>query len=141
MRRRQHGLLQGLVVIVLTIATFTPAQAASSPDTVYVEPAAGVAPLVAFIAHAQHSLDGEVYLVSSKPVLAALEAAAARHVTVRLNLEQHPYGTGTAAPALVYRTLAAHSVQVRWTSPTFTYTHAKYLVADQHAAWIGTMIM
>jgi cardiolipin synthase len=83
-------------------------------------------------------LDGEVYLASSKPVLGALEVAAARHVTVRINLEQHPYGTGSAAPQLVYRTLAAHGVQMRWTSSSYRFTHAKYLVVDAIRAWIGT---
>lgn len=113
--------------------------AADAPDRVFVEPAAGAAPLVAFIDAARHTLDGEVYLASSKPVLSALEAAADRHVQVRINLEQHPYGTGSAVPALAYTSLAAHGVQVRWTSDVFTYTHAKYLVADDRSAWIGTM--
>lgn len=58
---------------------------------------------------------------------------------MRINLEQHPYATGSAAPALVYKSLAAHGVQVRWTGRTFTYTHAKYLVRDDAAAWIVTM--
>src|SRR5205823_5682427 len=76
---------------------------------------------------------------SSKPVLAALERAAARGVRVRILLEQHPYGTGSAVPALVYRSLQAHGVSVGWANPAFRYTHAKFLVADRGQALIGTM--
>jgi hypothetical protein len=95
---------------------------------VYVEPAAGVAPLVAFIDAARSRLDAEVYLASSKPVLAALERAASRGVRVQILLEQHPYGTGSAVPTLVYRSLQAHGVSVGWANPAFRYTHAKFLV-------------
>jgi cardiolipin synthase len=115
-----------------------PARASGGIVSVYIEPRDGIAPIVQFIQTARQSLDGEVYLASSKPVLAALEVAAGRGVTVRIALEQHPYGTGSAAPALVYRSLSAHGVQVRWTSRAFTYTHAKYLVEDNTVAWIGT---
>src|SRR5919201_4962625 len=90
---------------------------------VFVEPDAGVGPVVAFIDAARSRLDGEVYLASSKPVLAALERAASRGVHVRVLLEQHPYGTGSAVPALVFRS-----------------THAKFLVEpDRGQALIGTM--
>ena len=111
-----------VVLVALSLSPMAnPARAASQLQLV-IEPDQGVAPLVSFIGAAQHTVDGEVYLASSKPVLSALEAAAARHVTVRINLEQHPYGTGTAAVMTVYRSLAAAGVQVRWTSRSFTYT-------------------
>jgi hypothetical protein len=107
---------------------------------VFVEPDAGVGPVVAFIDAARSRLDGEVYLASSKPVLAALERAAARGVRVRVLLEQHPYGTGSAVPALVYRSLQAHGVSVGWANPAFRYTHAKFMVEpDRGQALIGTM--
>jgi cardiolipin synthase A/B len=132
---------RAFIALCLLLMAFVPAQhAAAGYDlTLYIEPNAGVAPIVSFINTAQHTIDGEVYLASSKPILSALEAAAARHVRVRINLEEHPYGTGSAAPQLVYRTLASHGVQVRWTSRAFTFTHAKYMVADTSRAWIGTM--
>jgi phosphatidylserine/phosphatidylglycerophosphate/cardiolipin synthase-like enzyme len=107
-------------------------------DTVYVDPGSGTTPLVALIASARHTIDGEVYLLSSRPVLAALEGAAARGVTVQIALEQHPDGGG-ALPKTAYSALAGHKVQVRWTNPAFRFTHAKYLVVDDTSAWIGTM--
>src|ERR671936_570893 len=107
---------------------------------VFVEPDAGVGPVVAFIDAARAHLDGEVYLASSKPVLAALERAASRGVRVRILLEQHPYGTGSAVPSLVYRSLQAHGVSVSWANPVFRYTHAKFLVEpDRGQALIGTL--
>src|SRR5437764_1224934 len=107
---------------------------------VFVEPDAGVGPVVAFIDAARSSLDGEVYLASSKPVLAALERAASRGVHVRILLEQHPNGTGSAVPALAYRSLQAHGVSVGWANPAFRYTHAKWLVEpDRGQVLIGTM--
>jgi cardiolipin synthase A/B len=132
---------RAFIALCLLLTALLPTQhaAAGYGLALYIEPNAGVAPIVSFINAAKHSIDGEVYLASSKPVLSALEAAAARHVTVRINLEEHPYGTGSAAPQLVYRTLASHGVQVRWTSRAFTFTHAKYLIADTARAWIGTM--
>ena len=112
----------------------------AAPLRVFVEPDTGVGPVVTFIDAARSRLDGEVYLASSKPVLAALERATSRGVRVRVLLEQHPYGTGSAVPALVYRTLQAHGVSVGWVNPAFRYTHAKFLVEpDQGQALMGTM--
>jgi len=54
-----------------------------------------------------------------------IERAAKRGVRVRVLLEQHPYGTGSAVPALAYRSLQAHGVSVGWANPAFRYTHAK----------------
>lgn len=88
-----------------------------------IEPADGVQPLVADIDAAQRSIDGEVYLASSRPVLAALEAAAARHIVVRIALDPHPYGTPRSSVQATYSALSSHGVQVHWTSPAFTYTH------------------
>ena len=95
-------------------------------------------PLVQFIQAAHHSLDGEVYELTSKPVEAALEAAAHRGVVVRIALEPHPKGASRTIPQNAYKTLAAQGVHVEWTSSAFTFTHAKYLVADATSAWIGS---
>jgi phosphatidylserine/phosphatidylglycerophosphate/cardiolipin synthase-like enzyme len=97
-----------------------------------------VAPLVAFIRAASHSLDGEAYELTSKPVAAALVAAAHRGVSVRIALAPHPEGASRSLLIQAYRTLAAGGVHVEWTSSMFTYTHARYLVADGSRAWIGS---
>jgi len=61
----------------------------------YVEPDAGVTPLVSFIRTARRDLEGEVYLFSSAAVFDALGDAVRRGVRVRLVLDPHPFG-GTA---------------------------------------------
>jgi phosphatidylserine/phosphatidylglycerophosphate/cardiolipin synthase-like enzyme len=42
-------------------------------------------------------------------------------------------------PELVYQSLQKHGVQVQWGAPGFSFTHAKFLLADGARAWIGTM--
>ena len=117
--------MRRVLALFLVLFALLPAHhaAAAGQLQLIIEPAGGVAPLVSFINSAQHSIDGEVYLASSKPVLSALEAAAARHVVVRINLEPHPYGTGSAIVKGAYQSLGAHGVQVRWTSSVFTFSH------------------
>ena len=116
--------MKRLIVTLLVLVSLLPGtgqgRAAGSLQLV-VDPDDGVAPLVTYINAAAHTLDGEVYLATSKPVLSALESAASRHVTVRINLDPHPYGTPRATVQATYTALSSHGVQVRWTSPGFTY--------------------
>jgi len=105
----------------------------------YVEPDAGVTPLVSFIRAARRSLDGEVYLFSSAAVFDALGDAVRRGVRVRLVLDPHPFGGDSGSADGAYRVLTAEGVAVRWAAPAYRFTHAKFLVSDNAAAWIGTM--
>ena len=118
-----------------------PIQAAGGepPRQLVIEPDQGPAPLLSFLGAAKHTLDGEIYLVTDQAVEAALTAAAARGVAVRINLEPHPFGTPRAVVARAYAALAAGGVQVRYTSSHWAFTHAKYLVADRARLWAGTM--
>ena len=105
----------------------------------YVEPDAGVTPLVSFIRATRRSLDGEVYLLSSAAVFDALGDAVRRGVRVRLVLDPHPFGGDSGSADQAYKLLAAEGVAVRWAAPAYRFTHAKFLVSDNAAAWIGTM--
>jgi len=105
----------------------------------YVEPDAGVTPLVSFIRAARRSLDGEVYLFSSAAVFDALGDAVRRGVRVHLVLDPHPFGGDSGSADGAYRVLTAEGVAVRWAAPAYRFTHAKFLVSDHAAAWIGTM--
>ena len=104
-----------------------------------IEPDPGGAPLVAFSGAARRTLDGEIYLLTDQAIEDALTTAAARGVTVRINLEPHPFGTRRSVVSRAYAALAAGGVQVRYTSSRWAYTHAKYLVADRARLWAGTM--
>ena len=133
--------MRRILALFLVVFALVPTHhaAAAGQLQLVIEPRDSVSPLVSFINAAQHTLDGEVYLATSQPVLRALEAAAARHVTVRINLDPHPFGTSPTVVKRAYNQLASHGVQVRWTSSAFVYTHAKYAVSDMIRAWIGTM--
>ena len=119
------------------VGTKTTAQ--SSDDLrLFVEPGAGDAPILNAINAAKSSVALEVYILSDKDVIAALAAAKARGVRVRVMLEQHPFGGGN------YNTqsreqLESTGIEFKWTNPTFKLTHAKYLVVDNGAALILTM--
>ncbi len=120
-----------------------PAQSASVVNTeggrFIVEPDDGVAPLVSFIRAARHALEGDIYLFSSAAVADALGDAVRRGVQVRLVLDPRPLGGPSGAAQTAYRVLTAEGVAVRWASPAYRFTHAKFLVADDASAWIGTM--
>jgi len=103
------------------------------------EPDDGVAPLLSFIGAARHELDGEIYLLSDPAIEAALCDATKRGVRVRIILERQPYGGDTGSPQEAYSYLISHGVWVAWGGPTFRFTHAKMLVADETRAWVGTM--
>ena len=122
-----------LAVAFTLLAPVQPPARAASQVSVYVEPQAGVAPLVAFIQDARHTLDGEVYELTSKPVEAALVAAARRGVVVRIELEPHPEGASRRSPERLQDAGATWRARGVDSSSAFTFTHAKYLVADAPA--------
>jgi len=105
----------------------------------YVEPDAGVAPLVSLIRVTRRSLDGEIYLLSSAAVLDALGDAVRRGVRVRLVLDPRPFGGESGSADTAYKILTAEGVAVRWSSSAYRFTHAKFLVSDTAVAWVGTM--
>ncbi len=111
----------------------------TTPPQLITQPDQGVAPLVHFIEGAHASLEGEIYILTSPDVLAALESAPARGVQVRLLLEQYPFGGGGPTPEETRARLERHGVQVRWAPRRFRFTHAKWLLRDGQLAWVGTM--
>jgi len=140
--RRPHRpwtLLLAALLLLTTAPDQERVQAAAPVPRLVVEPDDGVAPLLAFIGAARGTLDGEAYLLTDPAVEGALESATARRVRVRINLDPHPFGTAHRLVQAAYDALAAHGVQVRWTSPRYRFTHAKYLLEDDARAWIGTM--
>jgi phosphatidylserine/phosphatidylglycerophosphate/cardiolipin synthase-like enzyme len=78
----------------------------------------------------------EIYLLTDRRVIQALEAAAGRGLTVRVMLEPHPYGGGS--PARTIQQLEAAGVEARYTNPAFPLTHAKLMIVDGLRAYIMT---
>lgn len=102
-----------------------------------VEPTEGVRPLLRAIDAAHHTIFLEAYILTQRRVERALQRAAAQGVAVYVLLDSHPFGMGNQ-PAQMASSLQSAGIAVRWTSPRFYYTHAKFLVVDDTLAVIST---
>lgn len=103
---------------------------------VFVEPDAGDAVITSAIAGAKKTILLEMYLLTERKVISALEDAASRGVDVQVMLEQHPYGS--APPTQTLDRLTAAGVKVQTANPAFALTHEKGMVIDGNTAYIMT---
>ena len=114
----------------------TPGSGAHGGVQVFVEPSAKATPVTQAIAAATKSVWVEVYLLSDRVVIDALENAANRGVDVRVLLETHPYGGGSVSPQEVMQELQAAGVKAEGADPTFHYTHEKAMIVDSATVFI-----
>ncbi|MBV9688978.1 MAG: hypothetical protein JO202_04620 [Ktedonobacteraceae bacterium] len=91
---------------------------------VFVEPDAGDSMITSAIASARKSVWVEIYLLSDRNVIRALEEAANRGIDVRVLLEPHPLGGGPS-PRRTLDQLQAAGIKAQPTNPSFTLTHEK----------------
>jgi phosphatidylserine/phosphatidylglycerophosphate/cardiolipin synthase-like enzyme len=96
----------------------------------FVEPQAGETPVLHAIEAAQTSIWVEVYLLTDRNVINALEDAANRGVDVRVLLEMNPYGSGSVRPQELLQELQASGVKAEGADPAYHYTHEKALIVD-----------
>jgi phosphatidylserine/phosphatidylglycerophosphate/cardiolipin synthase-like enzyme len=108
--------------------------ARQQPGTLVTEPAAGFSPVYDLIGSARHSIDITMYEFADSAAEHDLAAAARRGVRVEVILDQREKPVDQAA----YQYLQAHGVRVTWSSPSFTYTHQKTVIADGTTAIIMT---
>ena len=101
----------------------------------FVQPDDGRDPVLAELDAAQRSIDLAIYLISDAETFAALERAERRGVTVRVILEEHPFG-GFGDPEDVRRRLEAFGAEVRWERSDIRFSHIKTFVIDDAAALI-----
>ncbi len=92
---------------------------------VFVEPDAGAHVITDAIRGAKKSVWVEIYLLTNRAVINALEDAANRQVDVRVMLEPHPFGGGSVSPTETMDRLRAAGIQVKTTNPNFALTHEK----------------
>ena len=104
---------------------------------VFVEPDAGEHPITDAIASAKKSVWLEIYLLTDRNVIRALEEAANRGVDVRVMLEPHPVGGG-GSPLRTMDQLKAAGAKVEDSDPSFALTHEKGMIIDGTAAYIMT---
>jgi cardiolipin synthase len=104
----------------------------------YVEPGAGDSVITDAIDSAQKSVWVEMYLLTDRKIIAALEEAAHRGVDTRVMLETHPYGGSSISATETLNRLSAAGVQTKATSPAFSLTHEKGMILDGQTAYIMT---
>jgi cardiolipin synthase A/B len=103
---------------------------------VYVEPEAGLQPVLDAIRGAAATIDVENYLISDSNVMNALVAAAKGGRKVRVIMEQNP---SAGSNATAFSQLSAGGVVCLYGNPVFTYTHAKSMIVDGKTLWAMTM--
>jgi phosphatidylserine/phosphatidylglycerophosphate/cardiolipin synthase-like enzyme len=141
-----RGLLGVLVVIALaagcSASSARPPQplVAPTPPTgvlsVLTEPDQGVGPIYALLASAKHSVDLTMYELVDPQAAAAIEAAAARGVVVRVILDAN---REKAANKAAFDDLSAHGVHVMWAASRYAATHEKSVVIDDTVALVMTL--
>lgn len=138
--------LSTLILILLVYAWFFLVHQPSHPTSLkvlgantnialFVEPDSGHQPILDAINSAKSEILVEVYLLSDKQVIAALEEAKMRGVDVRVMMEQHPFGGGNLNPK-TKNELDSKGVATAWSKPSFALTHEKSIVIDAHEVFV-----
>jgi phosphatidylserine/phosphatidylglycerophosphate/cardiolipin synthase-like enzyme len=105
---------------------------------VFVEPTASESVITDAINEAKQSVWLEIYLLTNTKIIRALEDAAHRGLDVRVMLEPHPYGMGSASPRKTLDKLSAAGVKAQPTSSNFSLTHEKGMIIDKQTVYIMT---
>ena len=131
------------LVCLLTGCTFTPGTSAlptpanARTGSVFVEPDAGLAPVLSAVNMATRSLRWHVHFLTDKDLLDALKSARGRGVDVRVMLESQPAGTSANNRATT-SALQSAGVSVRSSHAAFKLTHTNFLVVDDQVAFVLT---
>lgn len=109
----------------------------------FVLPEATDAPILQAIAKAKKVVRVQVYMLTHTGLMDALIAAKRRGLDVQVMLESRPYNPGNPNMPLPTNKKAAKylgeaGIEVRWTSQTFRYTHAKSLIVDDAVVFVST---
>ena len=105
--------------------------------TLYIEPRAGVGPVIAFIQQARGTLDINAYLATDRRIIQAIAQDVRRGIRVRILIDRRPYG---GRPRGEIARLRATGAQVRYAPARFTshsvgnaqryvFDHAKCMVS------------
>lgn len=109
----------------------------------WVLPEAGDAGILQAIAGAKREVRLMTYMLTHPGVIDGLIAAHGRGVATWVILEGRPYNPGAPNSPLptnkkTFTRLTEAGVPVKWSSPTFRYTHAKTMIVDGAVAYVGT---
>jgi cardiolipin synthase len=104
---------------------------------VFVEPDDGEQVITSAIRSAHKSIWLEIYILTDRNVIRALEEAANQGLDVRVMLEPHPVGGGPS-PLKTMDELTAAGIKTQPTDPSFSLTHEKGMIIDGTVVYIMT---
>jgi phosphatidylserine/phosphatidylglycerophosphate/cardiolipin synthase-like enzyme len=104
------------------------------PVVVAATPEAGEQPYLDALATAQTKIRVEIYEMGYGGILDALTAKAQAGVKVEIIFDKYEISVNQK----YYDALAAAGAEVKWSSPMFTYQHAKFFIVDDQVAVIST---
>ncbi|MEW6035768.1 MAG: phospholipase D family protein [Candidatus Micrarchaeota archaeon] len=123
------GVAAGALVVMLIQQLFL----APAISTVFSPEQGGE--IIGFIDSAQETLDIEVYVMSSRDVVAALERAKARGVEIRIIVERNVVSGENDE---IYRELASKGFNIRYAGSAQKLTHSKFIIVDGKAVLVGS---
>lgn len=88
-----------------------------------------------FIDGARHSIDMEIYVLSSRDVVEALQRAKDRGVDVRIIIEEDVMGGENGE---IFRELDSKGFRIRYASKAYKLTHSKFAIVDGEAVLVGS---
>lgn len=130
-------LLLGILTLYAAVFRTTPREMYSPAEVLgartglrlFIQPETGRDPILEAINFAQSEILVEVYLFSDQEVIRALERAHDRGVSVKIMMEQHPFGGGNIN-INTYFLLTTTGVATQWANPAFALTHEKAIIVD-----------
>jgi cardiolipin synthase A/B len=108
---------------------------ASTNLILYTQPDAGHQPLVDAIDTSKQEVLVEVYLLSDKQIIQALEDARSRGIDVKVMMEEHPFGGGSLNKKTKTQ-LDSSGILTEWSNPAFALTHEKSITIDGSETFI-----
>lgn len=103
----------------------------------YIEPNAGVAPVLQVIDSARHEINLNGYLVDNGPILRALTAAHSRGVVVHVMIEGKPYGMRAWQVRKETRRIEETGAAVKAAPPRFESQGTRW--AFDHGKWVCSL--
>lgn len=127
-------------VVVAAPAATLPPRGTATDVTLWIQPHAGKAPILDALDSAQDNVRLVFYSMTDPDIIQKIKDTVARGVTVRLMLENNPYG-GSSTNIDVGLDLQKAGVQLKWAPRAFRYLHEKAIVVDDKVAYIMTQNM
>lgn len=93
-----------------------------------------------FLRETKESLDITIYMLSDRKSIEIIKKLFKDGIDIRIIIEQTPYG-GSAVNYKTYNELLDFGINIKYSSPRFALTHAKYIIQDNKTAFIMTSNM